>query len=185
MFVTLYTRVLWWACLYVCLSASVSPELAYTASLHRIFAHELVTLPMARSSLHWRRCDTLYTYGFTDDVIFFSRNGQEIKAINAIIKAYAESISRERACRSTNLTAQHIYSNWPTRGQHRTGGERLTSTTALFCINVDVCKATATIHCSIQYNKLQQLAHRINRERDSALIDIRAGCRPSHCDWRI
>jgi len=116
---------------------------------------------------------------------FFSRNGQEIKAINAIIKAYAESISRERARRSTNLTAQHIYSNWPTRGQHRTGGERLTSTTALFCINVDVCKATATIHCSIQYNKLQQLAHRINRERDSALIDIHAGCRSSHCDWRI
>jgi len=58
-------------CLSVRLSVSISPEQQVQSSPH--FVH----VTRGRGSvLLWRRCDTLCTSGFVDDVIF-AHNGQE------------------------------------------------------------------------------------------------------------
>jgi len=60
-----------YVCLSVCLSARMTPKPA--VELHQIFVH--VDCPRCRGSvLLWRRCDTLCTSGFTDDVML-SYNG--------------------------------------------------------------------------------------------------------------
>jgi len=58
-------------CLSVRLSVSISPEQQVQSSPHFVY------VTRGRGSvLLWRRCDTLCTSGFVDDVIF-AHNGQE------------------------------------------------------------------------------------------------------------
>jgi len=58
-------------CVCVCLSARISPELH--AHLYQIFVH----VAYGRGSvLLRRRCDTLCTSGFVDDIMFFSIMGR-------------------------------------------------------------------------------------------------------------
>jgi len=69
-------------CLYVCQHASISPELQHyysdTSDLHQSFVYcKPPTTYMAGGSvLLWRRCDTLCTSGFMEDIMF-AHDGQE------------------------------------------------------------------------------------------------------------
>jgi len=60
-------------CLFVCLSASIPPEL-HVRSLPDFFVH---VTHIRGSVLLWRHCITLCNAGFMDDVIFV-RNGSKV-----------------------------------------------------------------------------------------------------------
>jgi len=104
------SEVLWWPCLFVCLSASISLELPIFTNFF------LCTLPSVYGSvLLWRRRDMLYTSGFMDDVSFVYTMARNRRRLN-----------RERHGFITLAYTQ----NWPTRGSARPG-RSLMSTIAL------------------------------------------------------
>ena len=76
-------EVLWWVCLCVsvCLSARISPD--HTRDLYQICMH----VAYGRGSvLLLRRCDTLCTSGFVDDIMFISTTARPYSGMNYAIK---------------------------------------------------------------------------------------------------
>jgi len=61
---------------FVCLSASIYPVLHFRSLPNFMHVIDVADCCLCYSVLLWRRCDTLCTSGFIDDVMF-AHNGQE------------------------------------------------------------------------------------------------------------